>query len=396
MNFQNLPQTEQVSRPPSVSPERSRRVTMIVGLAVVGVLALLFAYNLIREHMVKSYLAANKPPPVSVTYEIVAASTMPQFLTAVGSITAVHQVTVSPEVDGAVTRILFQAGATVKKGDLLVQLNDAPEQADLNAMHAQQRLAQTALDRQRRLIESGFVAQAQLDQAQSQHDAAAANTARLQALIAQKQIRAPFDGVLGVREVEVGQYLKAGADVTSITQPSPLYVNFTLPEQAQPRVGIGQDVTFTVDAHGERTFTARVAVIDPQVTAETRTVKVQALAENPDGVLASGMFANVNLVMPPRTGALTVPETAIDYTVGGAFVYVIQEETNPDTKATALKVHRIAIEAGERQGNRVAVTGGLNAGDRIVSAGQIRLFEGATVVLGDHAPPPGPSLNSLN
>lgn len=395
MNFQNVPQAEQVSRP-SVSPERARRVTIIVGLAVVGVLALLFGYNLIREHMVKSYLAANKPPPVSVTYETVATSTMPQFLTAVGSITAVHQVSVSPEVDGAVTRILFKAGATVKKGELLVQLNDAPEQGELNAMRAQQRLAQVALERQRHLIDSGFVAQAQLDQAQSQFDAAAANTTRLQALIAQKAIKAPFDGVLGVREIEVGQYLKAGSTVTSITQPSPLYVNFTLPEQAQPRVDVGQDVTFTVDAHGDRSFTAKIAVIDPQVTAETRTVKVQAIAENPDGILASGMFANVNVIMPPKTGTLTVPETAIDYTVGGAFVYVIREETNPDTKATVLKVHRTAIEAGERQGNRVAVTSGLNAGDRIVSAGQIRLFEGAAVVLGETAPPAGPALNSLN
>jgi multidrug efflux system membrane fusion protein len=173
-------------------------------------------------------------------------------------------------------------------------------------------------------------------------------------------------------------------------------VNFTQPEQAQPRIDVGQDVTFTVDAHGDRAFTAKIAVIDPQVTAETRTVKVQALAENPDDILASGMFANVNVIMPPKTGALTVPETAVDYTVGGAFVYVIREETNPDTNATVLKVHRIAIDAGERQGTRVAVTGGLNPGDRIVSAGQIRLFEGAAVVLGEKAPPAGPPLNSLN
>jgi multidrug efflux system membrane fusion protein len=395
MNFQNSSAQLRERLLTVVGPDRSRRVAVIAGGILVGVIVLLYAFTLIRSHMIKSYLAANKPPPAAVTYETVASVAMPQYLTAAGSITAVHQVAIAPEVDGSVTRVLFTAGATVKKGDLLVQLNDAPEQGELGAMRAQQRLAQVALERQTRLIESGFVSQAQLDQAKSQFDAAAANVARYQALIAQKQIRAPFDGALGVRQAEVGQYLKAGGTVTWITQTSPLYVNFSLPEQAQPRLNDGQDVNFTVDAYPGRTFTARIAVIDPQVAAESRSVKVQAIADNADGALASGMFANVSVVMPPKADTLTVPETAIDYTIGGASVYVVHDETDEKTNTTTLKVHRLPIQAGERQGNRVAVTG-LKAGDRVVTAGQTRLFEGASVVLGEQAPPKGPSLKSLN
>lgn len=395
MNFQNpSPQLQERLRA-IVGPERSRRTTLIAAAILLAVMAALYAFTLVREHMVKAYLAANKPPPVSVTYEAVTTIALPQFLTAVGSIIAVHQVAIAPEVSGSVTRILFAPGTAVKKGDVLVQLNDAPEQGDLSAMRAQQRLAQVALDRQKRLIESGFVSRSQLDQAQSQFDAAAGNIARIQALIAQKQIRAPFDGVLSVRQAEVGQYLNAGTTVTWITQTSPLYVNFTLPEQMQPHLSVGQDVNFTVDAYPDRTFMARISVIDPQITMTTRTVKIQAITENADHVLASGMFANVQVVMPPKANTLTVPETAIDYTIGGQSVFVVAEDTNPDTHTTVLKAHRVPIEAGERQGNRVAVTG-LKSGDRVVTAGQIRLFDGATVVLGGQSLPAGPSLSNPN
>jgi multidrug efflux system membrane fusion protein len=309
--------------------------------------------------------------------------TLPQYLTAAGSIAAVHNVTISPEVEGRVTKIAFEAGSATKKGDLLVQLNDAPERAERAAMRAQERLAQVALDRARRLLASGFVAQAQLDRAQSQHDAAAANVAKVEAAIAQKQIRAPFDGKLGVRWIEVGQYLTAGAAVTTLTETAPLYINFAMPEQAVPRLAVGQDVDLDVAAYPGRKFPARVAIIDPQVMSDTRTVRVQAISDNTDGVLTPGMYAKVQVSLAARDNVLTIPETAVNHSLYGDSVYLIQESKGEKGEAV-LTVTRTPIQTGERVDNRVAVTG-IKEGDRVVTTGQIRLFEGAVVTLSNRS-----------
>jgi multidrug efflux system membrane fusion protein len=392
MNFQERTPTSISAPPPAVSPEQRRRVMRLTAIGVVAVLALLIAFNLVREHFKAAALAAFKLPPIPVLTEVIAPSSLPQYLTATGSITAVHQVTITPEVEGRVTQIAFEAGSTVKRGDVLIQLNDAPEQADLAAMRAQQKLAQLALDRQRRLLQSGFVAQAQLDQAQTQYDAATANIAKVSAVIAQKRIRAPFDGVLGMRWVEVGQYLAAGASITTLTQLSPLYINFTMPEQALPSLAVGQTVSITVDAFPGRTFPGRVVVIDPQIMTDTRTVRVQAEADNAEHLLASGMFAKVSVDLPAKPGVLTVPETAVDYSLYGSSVYVIREDK--DKPGRPLSAARVPIEIGERANNRVAVLNGLKAGDRVVTTGQIRLFEGAAVTLSDHLPPPAQDLTA--
>jgi multidrug efflux system membrane fusion protein len=330
--------------------------------------------------MMASFFANNKPPPLAVSTEVVATSTMPQALTAIGSVAAVHQVTISAEASGKVSKLVFQAGTAVKKGDLLVQLNDAPEQADLASARAQQRLAKVSLDRAQQLTAKGFVAQSQLDQARSQYDAATAAIARDEALIAQKQVRAPFDGTLGVRLIEVGQYLEPGAAMVVLTDESLLYVDFTVPEQARPQVQMQQDVTVSVDAYPGKTFRGRIYVLDPQITADTRTVKLQAVVENKDHELMAGMFANVSVQLPPREGVLTVAETAIDHTIYGDSVYVVSNgPAGADGKPTLI-AKRAPVTTGERADGRVAVTG-LKAGDRIVTAGQVKLFEGAAVTL---------------
>ena len=397
MNFQDPPhQTAAPVRPSlSVDPAKSRRVALKVAGGVVVMLIALGGYKLLHDHNTRARLAANKPPPTPVITEVVTPGALPQNLTAVGSTSAVHQVAISPELEGRITRVLFTAGSAVKKGDILVQLNDAPEQADLTAMRAQQRLAQLALERSKSLTTKGFVSQAQLDQAQSQYDAATANMAKVQAVIAQKQIRAPFDGVLGVRQIEDGQYLSAGMTITWLTEVAPLYVNFTLPEQILPRLAVGQHVDLSVDAYPGRTFDGRIAVIDPQIMTDTRTIKVQAETDNADRVLAPGMFANVKISLPAQENALTVPETALDYSIYGNSVFVVHETADPVTKASTLTVTRKVVQTGDRANGRVTVTG-LDAGDRVVTTGQIRLFEGSTVTLSTTPGPVNPSQLPLN
>jgi len=321
-------------------------------------------------------------------------TTMPRYLTASGSITAVHNVTISPEVEGAVVKILFEPGAEVKKGDPLVQLNDATDRAELASMRAQQRLAETALERARRLVANGHVSQAQLDQAQSQYDAAVAGAARAEAMIAQKHIRAPFSGVLGMRWVEVGQYLNAGNAITTLTEMSPLYITFTLPEQSRPLVAVGQDVALTVDAYPGKTFPARLAVIDPQIMVDTRTVRLQAVSENEGHLLSPGMFAKVQLSLPPREAALTVMETAVDHSLYGDTVFVVQEQKDAAGN-TVNKVTRVPVQSGERVDGRVIVSG-VKAGDRVVTTGQVHLFEGAAVTITNGTTPPAPADTAHN
>jgi multidrug efflux system membrane fusion protein len=381
MNYQDHHTPSSVATPPRTLTTGQRRKVLIITASAIGaVLALLVGWNLFTGIMMKNFFANNKPPPTGVSTEVVQPTTLAQSLSAIGSVAAVHQVMISAEVGGQVSKILFQAGTAVKKGDVLVQLNDATEQADLAVARAQQRLTKVALERAKSLIDRGFVSQAQLDQAQSNFDATAATIARNEALIAQKRVRAPFDGVLGVRQIEVGQYLEPGKAMVMLTDTSFLYVDFTVPEQAHPQIALQQDVNIVVDAYPNDTFVGRIYVLDPQVSADTRTIKLQAIVQNRDNKLMAGMYANVKIDLPPRPGVLTVSEVAIDHTIYGDSVYVVKPGDPGADGKPGLKVVRTPITAGQHSGGRVAVTG-VNAGDRVVTAGLVKLFDGAAVTL---------------
>ncbi len=297
-------------------------------------------------------------------------------LAGIGSLEATRQVMVAAEVDGRVAQILFTPGEAVKAGQLLVQLNDAPEQGELARLQAQARNARALLDRTRRLVPLQAATREQLDQAVADHEQAAADVRRVQALIDQKRIKAPFDGVLGVRRVNLGQFARAGDPLVSLTDASSLYANLTLPEQALGALRVGQPVAVTVDAHAGREFPGKVTTVEPQVDPGTRTVRVQALLANPDGALSAGMYAQARIGLPDRPDVITVPETAVSYSAYGDSVYVV---TPPEAAAAAPTVRQAYVKTGERLRGRVVVTEGLKAGDRVVTSGQLRLHNGAAV-----------------
>lgn len=211
----------------------------------------------------------------------------------------------------------------MRAGQLLVQLNDAPEQGELARLQAQARNARALLERTRRLVPQQAATREQLDQAQADYDQAAGEIKRIQALIEQKRVKAPFDGVLGVRRVHLGQFARAGDPLVSLTDAASVYANITLPEQALGALRMGQPVSITVDAHAGRVFEGTVTTIEPQVDPGSRTVRVQATLANADGALAAGMFAHGQVMLPARPGVLTVPETAISYSAYGDSVYVV-------------------------------------------------------------------------
>ena len=301
-----------------------------------------------------------------------------------------HQVDVSADVSGRVTDILFTAGASVKKGDPLVQLFDAPDQADLVSYKAQTLNAQLALDRAKALLARSFGPQATVDQAQAAFDQASASVAKTEAVISQKLVRAPFDGQLGVRRVEVGQFLSAGTLIVTLTDLSRVYANITVTEKDRAIIDVGQDVELTVDAYPGRTFKGKITTIEPQISPETRNVRVQATLDNPEHLLKPGMFATVSVVLAATPAQVTVPETAVDYTLYGDSVFLIKEKKGEDGK-TDLTVERVPVKVGTRAHGRVAITSGLKATDRVVAVGQLKLQSGAAVTISSDPPPPIPA-----
>jgi membrane fusion protein, multidrug efflux system len=371
-------------------PVRMVRWFIIIGLSLLLLVAALVGFNTFRSHMIAQFFANNKPPPVNVSVVEAKTEVVPNLLTAVGGLAAVHQVDVTSDVSGRITNILFTAGSSVKSGAPLVQLFDEPDQADLANFKAQATVAQLQLDRAKQLAARQFGPQSTVDQTQATYDQALAGIAKTQAIISQKLVRAPFDGELGMRHVEVGQYLTAGTQVVSLTDLSELYANFTVPEKDSAQLRVDQVVRVAVDAYPGRTFEGKITTIEPQVAADTRNIRVQATIQNPDHVLKPGMFATATVVLPDKPPVITVPETAVDYTLYGDSMFLITEKKADDGKTSLIAV-RTFVQTGNRLGGRAEIRKGLKAGDRVVAVGQLKLQSGAPVVISTDPPPPVPA-----
>ena len=373
---------------PHKRPVRLVRWFLIVGLLLativsgLGFFKFVFLPNLFKE------IFSRPPPPTGVNIATAKSETIPNLLTAVGDLAAVHQVNVTSDVNGRITEIQFTAGASVKEGTPLVQLFDGPEQGDLANFKAQQRVAQISLDRAKQLAERQVGPQATVDTAQAAFDQASAGIAKTEAIISQKLVRAPFSGELGVRKVEVGQYLTAGTQIVSLTDLSALYANFTVTEKDSAQLKVGQTVRIAVDAYPGRTFEGKITTIEPQIATETRNIRVQATIQNPDKILKPGMFATTTIVLPDKPPVITIPETAVDYTLYGDSVYLLNEKEE-DGK-TKLTVTRTFVQTGNRIEGRAEILKGLKDGDRVVAVGQLKLQSGSAVTISNDPVPPIP------
>ena len=380
---------------PRGRPVRMLRWFIIVGLLLALLVGALVGFNAFRSHMIAQFFANNKPPPTLVTVAEAKSEVIPNLLTAVGDLAAVHQVNVTSDVSGRITDIMFTAGSTVKAGTPLVQLFDAPDQGDLASFRAQAIVGQLSLDSAKQLAARQFGPQATVDTAQAAFDQANAGIAKTEAIISQKLVRAPFDGVLGVRHVEVGQYLTAGTQIVTLTDLSEIYANLTTTEKESATLNVGQTVRVAVDAYPGRVFEGKITTIEPQINADTRNIHVQATMDNPDHVLKPGMFATTTVVLPDKPAVVTIPETAVDYTLYGDSVFLITEK-KADDGTSSLTAVRTFVRTGDRIGGRAVITSGLKPGDRVVAVGQLKLQSGAAVAISTDPPPPIPAKPPLN
>lgn len=357
----------------------AKRLT-IMGLLLILVIGGLVGFNLFRQKMIAEFLAGNKPPPVPVETEIADLGAVPQTLTGIGSLVAARQVTIQPEVSGRIIKLFFESGNKIEADAPLLQMNDEPERADLASARAQASLAKVTLERASKLAQPGFTTQQTLDQARSELSQAEAQAARAQAIINQKLVRAPFTGVLGIRNVNLGQYLSPGDQIVTLTDLSQLYVNFTLPEQDRPVLVIGQKVQVTVDALPGRTFEAVLTAIEPRISPDTRTISLQATMDNPGQVLKPGMFIRAAVALPELPNQVTVAATALVNTLYGDSVFVVRPGEKDAQGKPVFTVSREPVKAGARFGNRVAITEGLKGGEQVIVSGQNKLMQGAAVI----------------
>src|SRR3954467_3628948 len=370
-------------------PVRMLRWFIIVGTLLAALVGGLLWFNSFRGQMIAGFLS-KPPPPTLVTVAEAKSEVIPNLLAAVGDLVAVHQVNVTSDVSGRITDIMFTPGSSVKAGDPLVQLFDGPEQADLANFKAQATVSQLSLERAKQLAARQFGPQATVDQAQAAYDQANAGIAKTQAIISQKLVRAPFDGELGVRKVEVGQFLTAGTQIVSLTDLSQLYANFTVTEKDSGHLKVGQVVRIAVDAYPGRSFEGTITTIEPQIATDTRNIRIQATIDNPEKILKPGMFTTTTVVLPDKPPVVTVPETAVDYTLYGDSVFVITEKKEDDGK-TSLSAVRTFVRTGNRVGGRAEILSGLKEGDRVVAVGQLKLQSGAAVTISPDPAPPIPA-----
>ena len=371
-------------------PLKTRRVLVffITFVALVGLTGgLAYFQFVVKPTMVKGFLAqAFAPKPTAVAVEAAKSETWPPEISAIGTLRASQGISLAPQAAGVVTAIHFDSGDDVEKNDLLINIDDSIEQADLANGVAQLRNTDLTLDRAKQLITNGNTPQSTVDAALMARDSAAAAVQRARAVIAQKAIHAPFAGRLGLRIVDIGQFAAVGSTLATLTRLDPIYVDFPVPEDALATLGVGAELTMNVDAIPGRTFSGHVKAVDARVSVDSRNVTLRAEVANPERKMLPGMFAKVTATAGAPQVLTTLPRTAIVYSLYGDNVFVVK----PDDSGKGLVVERRFVHTGATRGERVAIADGVKPGERVVIAGQVKLFPNAPVTIDESSalPPP--------
>lgn len=360
---------------------------MLIMLVAVGAfIALLWNWKMSQVRAAQAGAAMFAPPPIGVSTAVLASQSWQPVLSAVGSLKAVQGVAVSTDLPGIVALIGFESGTSVKKGDLLLKLESQQEEAQLLSAEARRDLAKLTLERNRDLVAKKAVAASEFDQAQTHFRETAAAVAEAKALIARKSILAPFDGELGIRQANLGQYLNPGTMVVSLQSLDPIYVEFVLPQQNLAQLAVGRSLRLSANGKGAESFEGKITAMDSKVDELTRNILVQGTVANPQRRLRPGMFVNVEVLLEEEQGIVAVPTSSISFAPYGDSTFVVVEKTGPDGKVRN-EVSQQFVKLGAGRGDQVAVLEGLKAGDEVVTSGVFKLRPGAAVQVNNMVQP---------
>lgn len=353
---------------------------MLVFIAVIGWVK----FSQVQTAIAQS--SSFQPPPEAVTTTMAQSEQWPATLSAIGSAAAVQGVTVSADLPGIVEKIGFESGARVRKGDLLVQLDTSQERAQLAAAESESKLSAVNQERMRGLREKGVVSQAEFDRVQAESQQASARSTEIRATIERKRIRAPFSGVLGIRQVNLGQYLNPGDPVVSLQVIDPIYVNFAVPQQEIAQLRVGAPVQVTAEGMAGLKAAGKITAFDSVVDEATRNVQVQATFANPEGMLRPGMFVEAQVLLGAGRPVVPLPASAVNYAPYGDSVFIVEEVKGPDGKPYR-GVRQQIVKLGGTRGDQVAVVSGVTPGEEVVTSGVFKLRPGAAVLVNNEIQP---------
>jgi membrane fusion protein, multidrug efflux system len=363
----------------------AKRMTVMLGVVVI----ILTTLGFIKFRQVESAVhaaAGFQPPPEAVTSIIARQQQWPSTMSVIGTMEAVHGVMVSADLPGTVDKINFESGQSVHAGDVLVELDTRQERAQLAALEAQRDLASANYARMKQLVNEGVISRMEYDQATAQQKQTDANVAEVRATIERKTIRAPFSGILGIRKVNLGQYLAAGNAIVQLQSLTPIYVDFGVPQQTAGQVRVGGNVHVTSENLAGLAFTGHVTALDSVVDETTRNVQVQATLANPEGKLKPGMFVQVELSFGANRQVIALPASAISYAPYGDSVFIITELKDPKGQ-TYRGVRQQFVKIEGSRGDQVAIVSGVNPGDEVVTSGVFKLRNGAAVQVNNKVQP---------
>jgi membrane fusion protein, multidrug efflux system len=356
-----------------------RMVIMLIAVAIV--FGGIFGFQAFKASMIKKFMTAIGSPPQTVSAAKAGYSEWQPKIEAVGSLRAVLGAELSLEVAGVVDTITFNSGDDIEQGKLLLKLRAGDDVAKLESLRAVGELNEITYERDQKQFKMQAVSQATLDTDAANLKNAKAQVAQQQAILDKKFLRAPFDGHLGIRAVDLGQYLSAGTPIVTLQALDPIFVDFFVPQQSVDQVRLGQTVTVKVDAFRDQTFTGEISALNPKVDAGNRNVEIRATLQNPDRKLLPGMYATVDIATGSPQSYITLPQTAISFNPYGNTVYVVDSKAADANGKPQLIARQTFVTTGLTRGDQVAVLKGIGEGDLIVTAGQIKLHNGSTIVI---------------
>jgi membrane fusion protein (multidrug efflux system) len=370
----------------SMTPLGRRMTIMLCGVFLL--LGLIFGFNQLKTAMIKYFIGGIGLPPASVSTMLVETSAWQPKLSSVGNVRAFRGVELSTEIGGLVQTVPIKSGVDVKEGELLIKLNDASDVAQLNSLKAMADLAQVINERDRQQLEIQAISKNVFDTSKADAKSKQAQVEQQMALVAKKNLKAPFSGRVGIVMINPGQFVNPGDKLLTLQTLDPIFVDFNLPQSNAEQIQVGQEIVVTTDAFKDARFTGRITAVSPKVDTNTRNIQVEAQLANPDKKILPGMFANVNIKLGDQVKMLTLPQTAVTYNPYGSTVFIAKPTGKKDKQGKpALEAQQVFVTTGPTRGDQVAILKGVDEGVTVVTSGQLKLKNGTPLIVNNKVLP---------